>query len=343
MSLRFIDGCSHYGTSDITKKWTAAGSGGTIAVVPGTGRFGGNGLRIDPLSISAFVSKTLDAQTTWIIGFSLNPPGLPATTAVLLQLVDGSNGVQVDLRVNPDGTLSVTRNGAAVVGGTSTIPIRVSTSNFIEFKVTIASSISANTCQVCINGGTVLTVATGQNLQNTTNATANTIVVAGPYIGSIFCDFYICDGAGSANNTILGDCRVATLFPNGPGASTQFSVTGAATNWQAVSDAAPDNDSTYVSSNTPNQIDLYTLQNLTLTGTIKGVQTVLDARKDDAGTRTLAAVVQLASTNYVGATVSLALGYQLQLEIRETNPNTGVAWLVSDINAPMQLGEKLIA
>src|ERR1700677_871944 len=108
--LRFIDGISHYATADITRKWNAIGPTGICAVMPALGRFGNNALRIDPLG--CYVQKTIDAQSTWIVGFAMQTPGLPAAgnSAVLVQFIDGANGVQCDLRVNADGTLSITRN-----------------------------------------------------------------------------------------------------------------------------------------------------------------------------------------------------------------------------------------
>ena len=342
MSLRFIDGADHYATADITRKWNAVGPSGTCAVQVGLGRFGtGNALRIDPLSCS--VSKTLDNQATWIVGFAMQTPGLPSGSAVLVQFIDSVNGVQCDLRVNGDGTLSVTRNGAALTGGQSTAAIRVGAWNYIEVKVTIGSSVAANTVQVQLNNAVVLTVTAGQSTQATANASANTILLAGAYVGCLFDDIYIADGNGAANNTFLGDSRVVALSPNGAGASTTFSVTGAGSNWQAVSDSPPDNDTSYVSSNTPGQIDLYTVSTLSVAGTIRGVQTVIDARKDDAGGHGLAAEVRIGGTNYAGATVQLGTTYVMNCEIRETNPFTGVAWTQADINTPLQVGLNLIS
>jgi hypothetical protein len=343
MSLRFIDGFDHYTAADITKKWNAIGPTGTVAIQLNNGRISGNSIRIDPLG--CFLQKTLDNQATWIVGIAMQTPGLPPAgqSAVIMQWLDGANGVQCDLRVNADGTLSITRNGAALAGGTSTASLKVGGYHYIEAKVTISTSILASSCQVQLDSNVVITVATGQSTQSTANATANTIVLAGAAVGCLFDDVYICDGTGAVNNTFLNDCRVVTLFPNGAGFSTQFSVTGAATNWQAVSNNPPQTDITYVSSNTPGQIDLYTVGNLAVAGTIKGVQTVVDARKDDAGARQLAAEIRIGGTNYVGASAFLATSYQMNSEIRETNPNTGVAWTQADINTPLQIGFNLTA
>jgi hypothetical protein len=343
MSCRFVDSFSHYATADISKKWNDVGPGGTVAIIDSVGRFSGNAIRVDPLAVNAWVSRTIDAQQIWTIGFAMLTPGLPATTAVLCQLIDGANGVQCDLRVNPDGTLSITRNGTALVGGTSTVAIRIGAWNYIEFHAKISQSTASGDGVVQLNSAQVLSINSGQSLQSTSDYTANEILIAGAFAGCLFNDCYMCDGNGSVNNTFLNDIRVIPLFPNGAGALTQFSVTGASTNWQAVSENPPDNDLTYVSSNTPGNIDLYTVNNLTTAGTINAIQTVIDTRKDNSASHTLAAEIRIGGTNYSGTSVPSASSYVFNCEIRETNPFTSVAWTQADINTPLQIGLNLVS
>lgn len=64
--------------------------------------------------------------------------------------------------------------------------------------------------------------------------------------------------------------RIVVLVPSGAGNSTQLAVTGAATNWQAVADIPPDGDTSYVSTATVGQKDLYALSP-TIPGTIEEV------------------------------------------------------------------------
>src|SRR5687767_1615628 len=128
--LRFIDGGGdHYATSDINAKWT--NSSGAV-VSSGTGRFGGNSLRLADLASGSFLQKTLDAQASWIVGVGLLVSGFPAAPAPVIRLLDQGTQ-QCEVRVNPDGTLSVTRNGTALSGGTSSFALRAGTYYFIEF------------------------------------------------------------------------------------------------------------------------------------------------------------------------------------------------------------------
>jgi hypothetical protein len=211
--LRFIDGGGdHYGTADINAKWNNSAG---VTVSSGTGRFGGNSLKLSDQASGSFLQKTVDAQATWIVGLGLQPSGFPAAPTPIVRLLD-QGSAQVELRVNPDGTLSVTRNGVALAAGTSTFALRAGTYYFIEFKATIAAAILANSCQVQVNGQAVVTVATGQNTQNTANASANSVVLHGPAANSMVDDVYVCDGQGSTNNALLGDCRVVTSCPTPP-------------------------------------------------------------------------------------------------------------------------------
>ena len=116
MALRFVDGFDHYVTADITKKWNSNNSG----VISSTaGRRGGGSLRWVSGNSNNAVVKTLDAQATWILGVALSVSSVPSLTSTFLRLLDAGT-VQCDLRINVDGTLSVTRNGTALTNGTST-------------------------------------------------------------------------------------------------------------------------------------------------------------------------------------------------------------------------------
>lgn len=262
--------------------------------------------------------------------------------AILLRLLDAGTA-QVELRVQADGTLRVTRNGTTVTNGTSTYTIPTSTWVYIEWKVTIADSISADTCKVRVNGTDVITVATSQDLKNTANASANSVVIGGTggHTACYYDDFYVCNQSGTTNNDFLGDVKVRTIYPSGAGNSTDWTPS-AGSNYQCVDESPANGDTDYVSETTAGDHDTYALDDITITGSILGIQTNLYAKKDDAGTKELAAVVRSGTTDYDGATVSVNGSYTVHTEIRETDPDTTAAWTQSGINA-MECGPKLIS
>lgn len=336
--LRFIDGADHYNTAQLTTKWNNAVG---AAVLAGAGRFGGNAIRVNDVGQGGLLLKTLDAQGTWIVGFAFYTGTFPLTNTVILKVLDAGN-VQVDLRLYSDGTLAVTRNGAALSGGQTTFALSTNTWHYIEFKVTIANAILANTCQIKVDNALVADVAAGQDTQDTANATANAISFHGSVANATFDDIYICDAAGGVCTDFIGDSRIIALLPNAAGDSTQWTVVNAGNNWAAQANNPSLGDGQYVYSATPGQVDLYNLQDPSLTGPIKGIQASVFARKDDSGTRQIATDIKTGGTEYVGTTRNLTTSYVFYSTIYELNPFTVLAWTPADLIA-LQAGIKLIA
>jgi hypothetical protein len=367
MALRFIDSFGHYGANDLYglgngQKWTGYNtSSGNPAVYPtvvtGAGRFG-SCFRAFNVSVGgnsiANIYKVLDNQSTWILGFAFKFGLYPSTNASICVIID-SFTQQCDLRVNANGSLSVTRNGTALTNGTSTNLLLTNVWNYIEWYCTISSSISANQCNVNVNGTQWLSVSSGQNTKNTANSTANQFCIgtgtnfgmsaglSGTVCNYDFCDFYACDGTGSAPyNTFLGDCKVECRWPSGPsGTNTNWVANGGSTTG-CINDLTPNGDINYLSSSTTNDVSTFTVPPLGSTpSTIYGLQVIHASRKTDAGIRQISDIVRSGSTNYVGNTVNLSNGYLMFPNIYITDPNTSAAWTQSGANA-VEIGVKEI-
>lgn len=360
MTLLYIDGFKSYLTADLALEgWTKTEAGGTaanITVQTSVARFtGGAALKWNTTNDSASnaianVSRTFTASASWVIGVAVRcSTNLPATVIQLLALKDAGS-VQCDLRLNADGTLSVTRAGTALTGGTSALAISLDAWNYIEWKVTIADSIAANSCKVNVNGVNWINVTSGQDTKATANATANSLALGtttAPGSTSLttdvyFTDLYVCDQSGSVNNDFLGPRKVELLAPTGAGNSSGWTPS-AGSNYQCVDDATPGGDTDYVETSVATTKDTYAMGDLQSSpATVDGIQTRIVARKTDAGARSLAAVVRSGGADTDGATVALADTYAALCEVRETDPATGVAWTESGVNA-MQAGVKLVA
>jgi hypothetical protein len=108
----------------------------------------------------------------------------------------------------------------------------------------------------------------------------------------------------------------------------------AAPNWDCVDDATSDGDTTYVAANTPGFIDTYTMDDLsTASGPVQGVQYLLDARKDQAGSRTVEPVVRIGGVDYLATTAALGDSYAFVREVAETSPASETTWTIDEINA----------
>jgi hypothetical protein len=333
VSLRFLDSFDHYVTADLTEKWT---TNSAAAISAGSGRRGTAALLI---ASSTYVEKTLDAQATWIVGCSYRCTGLPAILRSLIAVLDAGS-IQAQLMLAADGTLQVTRAGNALTDGASTFALAVGTTYYLEFKVTIANSIAANSCQVRVDGTVVLTVAAGQDTQVTANASGNQIR-CGPGSSTsgaswYYDDLYICDGTGGVNADFLGDCRVDCLFPNGDGANSAWTPSSGTTHSTLVDESAPNDDTDYLASSTASARETHTLGNLAsmTLPLVRGVQHSLSMKKDDAGTRQAKSLLKSGATTQVGSTThTLSTSYAFYTQMYDTDPNTGAAWTTSAIDA----------
>lgn len=339
MSLIFLDGFDHYAAADITKKWTAQ-SGSTLSIGTAGRRLSGQ-LRT---GLQSFITKTFPATSSWVIGFAYSVTALPSAVVTVATLLD-SGTVQCDLRLNPDGTLSVTRGGTAVTGGASTVALAAGAYYYIEWKVTIADAIAAGSCKVRVNAVETISVAAGQDLKSSANAYATQVRIGSSTSATITADYddlYICDQSGATNNDFLGDCRIDTQFPNADGATNNFVTSSGTTHYTLVDEATP-NTTDYVDSATVGDRDLYEFSNLTplSASTVYGVQVSTAANKDDAGSRSVAVTARSGGVNVDGTTQALSTSQLYLSSIFETD-STSAQWTQSSVDAA-QFGIKVAA
>jgi hypothetical protein len=160
------------------------------------------------------------AFTGLIAGMRNNISSL-VNTSQLIVFADAAGNQQCDVRMNAAGQLYFTRAGT-VISSASGFALTTSSWFYIEFKA-LFSNTGTGTCEVRINGGTVLT-ATGL-----TNA-----VTANGGMSAYFCcsaggpfylrDFYVLDTGSGVNTSYLGDINVIELYPDGAGANATWAT-----------------------------------------------------------------------------------------------------------------------
>lgn len=356
--LRFLDGCSHYSTGQLTRKWSVKNEQkGTVTISSATGRNGVNSIRcavvVNPVAFANYVQKTLDAQASWVVGFAFKVSALP-TAGFLTTVLSFFDNVttQCDLRLDSAGILSVTRNGTVLTGGTALVALATGTWYYLEMMVTISNSIAANSCKVYIDGVQRINVTAAQDTQNTANATADNIRLGA--VGNVitqaaanydFCDIYILDGQ-TGHTTVYGDTRVVTLLPTGNGATSQWvNNAGNSTNNYSKVNAAISGDGTtgFVQSGTIGNLDTYAMADLAGgTVTVRSAQAVMTAEETDVGTRTLGACVRSGGSDHSSAGQQLTGGYAMYAYPYETDPNGSIAWTPTTINA-VEVGPVLVS
>ncbi len=136
------------------------------------------------------------------------------------------------------------------------------------------------------------------------------------------------------------------LRPNGAGSTTQWTPVGCTQNWQCVSEATSDGDTTRVETSTVGNVDAYAFQDLTQTsGTVVSV-TVTAVARFYAGKscrffpELCGGHLSLQVNGYSGSAQALSGGYQAISQTWTTNPATGQAWTIGQVNA-LQAGVHL--
>lgn len=341
MTLLYIDSFDHYASADLgAKGWANI----TNATITATGRLSSPGYLRLPNNGST-IDRTITATSGIVVGFGLS---ISSGTAQPICSLQSGTTAQVELRVSATRALTVTRNGTLLA--TSTTILSTGVWYYVELKISISDT--AGVVAMQINGASeTLTFVTGnatnQDTRNGTPTTVDTVKFqgAGAQIITID-DLYVIDtttGSAPAND-FLGDCRVEAMLPSTAGNYAQWTPLSS-TNVSNVDESSPDGDTSYNSSSTANQIDSFNYTNITpSSATIYGIQYALSARKDDAGTRTIAPLSRQSSTDYASATThNLSTSYAYYVQVKEQNPATSAAWTVSDVNSNSEFGYKEIA
>lgn len=157
--------------------------------------------------------------------------------------------------------------------------------------------------------------------------------------GALLCAVYVTDTAGVDNTSWLGNVDVPSQMPAGAGSSTDWSVTGAASNWQGASNQNID-DTKYVYTPTINDLDQYTITPLLNAPAVFGVQVTGFYRQDAATQRSAANVITSGGTQDQGADFFMGGNYAAQTDMWERDPDTALPWIYTAVNT-LEIGPKV--
>jgi hypothetical protein len=252
--------------------------------------------------------------TTWIASFA----------------IDGPMGSNTDLFVGGQRFLG---NGTGFVrsgGGGVVIP----TGQWTHVSIRVFCDPSVGTVDVWLNEALALSL-TGLN----TGSGASSWAADGT--GFHLSDL-ILQASNTGTDTPFGDRAVQLILPNGAGGDTGFTPLSGA-NYTNVDEAPSDGDTSYVYSSTPGTKDTYTLQDLPVAAdAVEGIVWKSVARKTDAGTRTIAPVLRISATDYVGTTQNPSTSYSGYFQAYAQNPATSAAWTPSDVNG-LEAGQEVVS
>lgn len=289
------------GFEDGTMAWTL-----TSAAI-GTGRYG-NGLVLSSAAANCVTGITLTPGPI-IVGFAFKPPG----TGVFCGLTDpAANGLNVMLRRDAGGEITVVRSGGQTVLGTSAAGVLpVGAWSYVEVKATFSNTIG--TVVVRVNGVQVLNLSGLDTIDSSSTGVTTLVLGAAVSVattGAVFDDVYIANAVGTVNNDFLGELTVEHLRPAADDTAQWLGSDGNSTNnFDLVDEAGTYNGADYVASSTVGQRDLYTptASARATTSPVLGVVVAAVAQKSDSGTRTVKLDVKEGSGGTVRQSVELGL------------------------------------
>ena len=131
------------------------------------------------------------------------------------------------------------------------------------------------------------------------------------------------------------------LYPNGTGALNGIpSVVGAGSHWEAMDEAAPDDDTTKVVNNSGTNnwyFDLYTLTNPPTSITISQIVVSFRGKMSNyvwgQPASYMRSYIRTNNTNYSSSDVTLGDSWSTSSKTYETNPSTDAAWTESELTA----------
>lgn len=318
------------------------------------GRFGSNCLALRNSNVSGLETQASKlfpgalAVTTVYEGLALYiPAGEDANSQPFIGV--GLTGVcEICAVFKTFGQIELWRSRPGKAGATllATSPpgsYLTNTWNYIEIGG-LLSLTSTGHFKVRVNTIDVINlIATQTSLSTTANslmigyARDNPTGVGGQ--GALWGAIYAADDTGALNNTFLGNIDVPALFPAGPGSSTMWGHTGAASNWQAALNVNID-DTKYVFTPTVNDLDQYTITPLINSPQIFGVQVTGFYRQDAATQRSAANVITSGGTQAQGDDFYMGGNYAAQTDLWEEDPDTSLPWVYTAVNL-LEIGPKV--
>lgn len=343
MALIFIDGFDHYDPQALDPfgdPWLARGKAAYLS--PQATRIQGRrpssyAVRLPAGAGGGYVKNLEAGRTSLIVGAALRVAPFENTyeEPVLLGVRDTTALVAHLVKIGEDGRLKLYRwqYGYDELISTSVMTAAARGWHYVELQV--VQGTSNGTLNVRLNGVLAITLSA----QNTTLGGGPLLTA---FVGAVpgedclvttdVDDLYIADTSGTINNTFLGDVRVDALKPQASGALNEWTVEGAASAWEAVSDG---DEATAIRAATAGLRQTFGVEALPAmtTPAIHGVQVTLLARKTDAGNGRVRGLVASGAQMAVSSDINLQEQLAWHTALFERNPNGNVPWTEGAFNA----------
>lgn len=274
-------------------------------------------------------------------------PGTGGVGNFLARFSDTSNNTQISLYLGTDGRLALYRGtGTGTLLGASTPIIGAGAYQHLEMYAKAGNG-TAGAFEVRVDEVTKLNL-TGIDTVLSANVEFSQVQFGHDNLGSTMAgyidraDFFANDTTsdGSGCDTWIGDVKSGVLMVNADTAQADFTKSTGSVGYTLL-DEKPPNDSDYIETASSTAESDFELENGPASlSEILTCRPFIRALKDDAGTCTIAPSM---ISNSVKATVSdqplttAAAYYDSNVPV---NPNTGVPWTPSELNAALEVVER---
>lgn len=324
MTVLFMDSANG---NDGATRWTTYGPATVLAGESPTGR----AVYRLPSSTVSGLARSIPGTTSVLVSWygRMQASGSDASTnAQQFQLFSGGT-VRISLTHPADGAVRVRQgNGNGTILDTSGIGVIIpQTWHHYQVRAVLRND-SSGRIEVWVDGVQVINF-TGSN------AAAIVDVDSVRFGRTTAGSWDVSDISIHDSTTPIGVNMVWDMLPTGVGNNTDLSQEpNSGANWEKVDEPTPDGDTTYVYGDTEGDFDTYQMADLPAgTWNVLAVQTILNARKSDAGARFMRPVLRSGGVNYTGTSVPVADSYAASVEIFENDPDTSTAWTSSAVDA----------
>lgn len=343
MALIFIDGFDHYDPQALDPfgdPWLARGKAAYLS--PQATRIQGRrpssyALRLPAGAGGGYVKNLEAGRTSLIVGAALRVAPFENTDEepVLLGVRDTTAQVAHLVKIGEDGRLKLYRRQYGYDQWISTSDMTAAARGWHYVELQVVQGTSTGTLNVRLNGVLAITLSA----QNTTRGGGPLLTA---FVGAVpgedclvttdVDDLYIADTSGTINYTFLGDVRVDALKAQANGALNEWTVEGAASAWEAVSDG---DEATAIRAATAGLSQTFGVEALPAmtTPAIYGVQVTLLARKTDAGTGRVRGLVASGAEMELSSDILLQEQLAWHTAMFERDPNGNVPWTEGAFNA----------
>lgn len=270
--------------------------------------------------------------------FAIYPDTIPGTNYNFVSYRN-STTPHIYLRLTGStGIISVYHGGGTLLGNTSA---SISLKSWVLLEVYLVVGDSPNGAVTIKADGETIATITGVDTKNGASTTVDNVYFeAGPSV-----QFYL-DDLGLDNSEWCNDGRIELLTVNGAGDSTQWIPSGEVSpdpliNYQMVDDVPPDGDTSYNSTASSGNTDLYSHSTFDPTGKTVRMLIAEGRLRGEAGGEIVKLDIKRDGTVYKSSEITLTTAFKRFTSEYITDPSTSSAWNSSGI-ADTQVGAESV-